>query len=347
MLKHFPAALADSLAAIAADPTFAKAYTRASKCHLSMGNFGQARLLLAQSPVKASAAELAEVERFEKMQQRAAELVSSNPPLALQFLTPLLQHCPGSQKAQALQVQALLAGKQVDKAKLAVDALYREDPSNVEFLYLRGLTFYQQGNLDMAVKHMQQVLSKDPDFSAAMRLFKLIRAMDARKSEGNALFAAEGKAQEAVDKYSEALGLDPTNASYAATILANRAAAFMKLKRWDEALADCEQSLSLKPDNVKVLLRRAACRKEKGDLEEAVRDIEAALRLDSDSDDLKRQLREAKLDLKKSKRKVPPTQHRQQQSITRPTASPSRPSHAHRTLFTDVHSLLLCLLPRG
>ena len=148
---------------------------------------------------------------------------------------------------------------------------------------------------------MWQVLSSDPDFSAAMRLFKQLRLMDTKKAEGNALFTTEGKAQEAVEKYTECLAIDPTNSSYAATILANRAAAHMKLKQWDEAIRDCDLSLEHKADNVKALLRRSTCRKEKGDLEECVRDLEAALRIDSDSDDLKRQLKEAKLNLKKSK----------------------------------------------
>ena len=304
MLKQFQPALQDSLAAIDADPTFSKAYGRASKCYLAMGEFGQARVMLSRSPVKAAAAEVEEVTKYERMQMKAAELLPTNPALALQFLHSLLLHTPANNKALALQIQALINTKQVDKAKLTVDALYREDPKNVEFLYLRGLCFYSQGNLDMALKHMQQVLSSDPDHSPAMRLFKQIRAMEVKKAEGNALFSQEGKAQEAVDKYTEALAIDPTNAAFAATLLANRAAAHMKLKQWDAAIADCDQSLATKADNVKVLLRRSTCRKEKGDLEEAVRDIEAALRVEKDNDDLKRQLREAKLQLKKSKRKV-------------------------------------------
>ena len=129
--------------------------------------------------------------------------------------------------------------------------------------------------------------------------------MDSKKAEGNALFQqGEAKAQEAYDKYTECLALDPSNTAYAAVILGNRAAASMKLKQWDKAIEDCDLSLQYKPDNVKALLRRAACRKEKGELEESVRDIEAALKLDSDSDDLKRQLRDAKMELKKKKRKV-------------------------------------------
>ena len=157
MLKQFPAALADSIAAIESDPTFHKAYNRAAKCHLAMGDFGQARRLLSQSPVKPTAADLAEVDKYERMQQKATELQSSNPHLALQFLSSLLQHCPANKRAHALQVQALINAKQLDKAKATVDALYREDPKNVEYLYLRGLCFYSLGNLDMAMKHMQQV----------------------------------------------------------------------------------------------------------------------------------------------------------------------------------------------
>ena len=232
MLKQYKSALTDALAAIEADPTFAKAYTRASKVHLAMGEFTQARLILTSSPVKPTTAEVEEIAKYERMQSKAAELLPTNPALALQFLHSLLLHTPANTRGLALQVHALIKCHQVEKAKSTVDALYLDDPTNVEFRYLRGLCFYAQGNVDMAKKHMEQVLRADPDYTDAGRLLKQIRLMEAKKEEGNALFKAEGKAQEAVEKYTEALAIDPSNASFAATLLNNRAAAYMKLRKW-------------------------------------------------------------------------------------------------------------------
>ena len=303
MLQQYLPALDDSLQAVQIDPSFSKAYVRASKCYLAMGQYERARDMLRQSK-ESSASEMANIDKYDKMQQKAGEFVTTNPQLALAFLSQLLAHTPANTKAQILQVHALLNTNQLDKAKQAADTLFRADSRNTDVLYVRGLCLYRLGNLDMALKHMQSVLSSDPDYAAAGRLFKQIRAMEARKQEGNTLFATEGKAAEAVEKYTEALAIDPANTAFAAVLLANRAAAYIKLRQWDKAVEDCDKSLDYKADNVKVLLRRSQCKREKKEWEECVRDIEAALKLESDSDDIKRQLREAKLELKKSKRKV-------------------------------------------
>jgi len=53
------------------------------------------------------------------------------------------------------------------------------------------------------------------------------------KDQGNVLFKQQ-KFQEAVEKYSEAAELDPTNAIY----LSNRAMAYSKLERWEDAEND-------------------------------------------------------------------------------------------------------------
>jgi tetratricopeptide (TPR) repeat protein len=59
--------------------------------------------------------------------------------------------------------------------------------------------------------------------------------------------------RDAVDAYTLALNLAPSDAR----LFANRAAAFMRLKRWPDMLADADGALALEPANVKALLRRA------------------------------------------------------------------------------------------
>ncbi|KIY95534.1 WDYHV motif containing 1 [Monoraphidium neglectum] len=76
-------------------------------------------------------------------------------------------------------------------------------------------------------------------------------AEDARL-RGNEAFKA-GDVRDAVDAYTLALNLAPSDAR----LFANRAAAFMRLKRWPDMLADADGALALEPANVKALLRRA------------------------------------------------------------------------------------------
>ena len=63
------------------------------------------------------------------------------------------------------------------------------------------------------------------------------------KARGNKALQ-EGKYDEAVELYGEAIALDPTNHVY----FSNRAAAFAKLNKYKESLTDANKTVELKPD---------------------------------------------------------------------------------------------------
>uniref|UniRef100_A0A182MHR0 Sperm-associated antigen 1 n=1 Tax=Anopheles culicifacies TaxID=139723 RepID=A0A182MHR0_9DIPT len=71
------------------------------------------------------------------------------------------------------------------------------------------------------------------------------------REKGNDNFRAK-EFKEAVEEYDKSLELYPTAACYN-----NRAIAYIKLQRYGEAIADCDQCLALEPANLKALLRKA------------------------------------------------------------------------------------------
>jgi DnaJ family protein C protein 7 len=95
------------------------------------------------------------------------------------------------------------------------------------------------------------------------------------KEAGNAAFKV-GRCQEAIDAYTQALELDPSNNAVNAKLYSNRATASAKLGRHQEAIADCDKALELDADFFKVYLRRADCYMKTEKFEEAVRDYEKA-----------------------------------------------------------------------
>ena len=103
---------------------------------------------------------------------------------------------------------------------------------------------------------------------------------DREKERGNDCFRS-GEVAEAAAHYTRALELHPTNAAYA-----NRAAAHLKLKKWDAVDADCGAALALDPAYAKALTRRCAARIELKRYEEALGDAEAALELAPDNPEL-------------------------------------------------------------
>ncbi len=106
--------------------------------------------------------------------------------------------------------------------------------------------------------HLSEALRADPDNGACAKDIKLMRKVEAAKNSGNDLFKA-GNARAAIDAYTEALGLDPSNRNVCSRVFCNRAAALSKLGEHTRAVEDCTRAIELDESYVKVWRWRRAC----------------------------------------------------------------------------------------
>ncbi|KAL0422101.1 UNVERIFIED_CONTAM: RNA polymerase II-associated protein 3 [Sesamum latifolium] len=116
---------------------------------------------------------------------------------------------------------------------------------------------------------------------------------NSEKELGNEFFKQK-KFVDAIDCYSRSIALSPTAVAYA-----NRAMAYIKLKRFQEAEYDCTEALNLDDRYIKAYSRRSTARKELGKLKESIDDAEFALRLEPQNQEIKKQYAELKSLLKK------------------------------------------------
>ncbi|CBX91266.1 hypothetical protein IAQ61_010623 [Plenodomus lingam] len=98
---------------------------------------------------------------------------------------------------------------------------------------------------------------------------------DALKAEGNKLFA-EKKFAESIDKFTQAIELDPTNH----VLYSNRSGAYASIKDWQKALDDANKVIEIKPDWSKGWGRKGTALHGEGDLVGANDAFEEALKLD-------------------------------------------------------------------
>ncbi|CAG5119653.1 unnamed protein product, partial [Candidula unifasciata] len=94
------------------------------------------------------------------------------------------------------------------------------------------------------------------------------------KDKGNEAFKSQDF-EEAVTYYTRSISLMPSAASYN-----NRALAYLKLKKWDKAIRDCNSVLNTEVDNIKALMRRGTAYKSKHDFKKACKDLEKVLKLE-------------------------------------------------------------------
>lgn len=181
-------------------------------------------------------------------------------------------------------------------------SLLRNNNQDPDALVLRGRILYAQGDNEKAIQHFRQALNCDPDFKDAVKYLRMVQKLERMKEEGNASFKA-GKYQEAVDVYTRALAVDPSNKGTNSKILQNRALCYTRLKKYTPAIADCTRALELDPSYTRARKTKAKALGESGSWEEAVREYKSIQESNPSEPGIAKEIRTAELELKKSKRK--------------------------------------------
>jgi DnaJ family protein C protein 7 len=195
---------------------------------------------------------------------------------------------------------------------------------------LRARILYLEGDNNKAATHCTQALRCDPDNSKARILLKVInfingynfiytlsfltsfflsikflkksKALESQKTAGNEAFSRKDY-KEAYDIYSAALEIDPSNTIMMSKLYSNRSAVLIKLGKITDSLKDMDKALELDPNFVKVLRRRADAYLKLERYEEAVQDLKLAADLEGGNPEIRKELRNAERELKKSHRK--------------------------------------------
>lgn len=95
------------------------------------------------------------------------------------------------------------------------------------------------------------------------------------KQKGNSALE-EGRYEEAIKHYTEAIGLDENNH----VLYSNRSAAFAKAGKYKQALEDAEKTVNLKPDWGKGYSRMGSALAYLGKLNESIKAYETGLQYD-------------------------------------------------------------------
>lgn len=258
--------------------------------------------------------------------------------------SPLVPAAPISWKVISITLLYIRNDSSLQTASGKAIDLLRADQSNSEILLLRARIFLAQGDLAKAIQHCQAALRNDPDLTAARDLMRFSRRVEKVKEEGNAA-AKAGRWSAAKEKYTEGLkelGVGETASTtngessasssssssspslfaniemteggsrlLRATFYSNRATANLKTKAHDEALSDCNATLSLSPSYLKALRTRARVHLALDQFEDSIRDFKEAIENVSPSDSdaetttrsLQRELKEAEMLHRRSLRK--------------------------------------------
>ncbi|CAD6215552.1 GSCOCG00000362001-RA-CDS [Cotesia congregata] len=128
----------------------------------------------------------------------------------------------------------------------------------------------QHDNEKMAQKFSQDEIVNNLTLSGT----ELNIMAEREREKGNEAFRA-GDYHEALTFYNSSLSIDSSINGYN-----NRAITYIKLKRFKEAVDDCNMVLEIEPTNIKALLRRAFATENIGDKSQAIKDYEMIIKLE-------------------------------------------------------------------
>lgn len=307
MLGKYHDALNDAREAVRLDTTFVKGYLRVAKCNIALGDANAALSVLRQ------AGELEPNNRSVRDEMNNAQALlrcidevnkateKADYRTAIFHLDRALDQAVGCRSLKITKAEYLVFLQRFADAQEMVNEILQFDSGNADAIYVRGMCLYYQDNPEAAFNHFQHVLRLAPDHQKARDIYKKAKSLKLKKEEGNEAFK-RGSFQEAFNLYTDALAIDPLNKNTNAKLYFNRATVGSKLNKVEEAIEDCTAAINLDEGYVKAYLRRAKCYQALEKHEEAVRDYEKVTRLDRNQEH-KRLLHEAKIQLKRSKRK--------------------------------------------
>lgn len=307
MMADYTGALNDARHSLQLDDKFEKGYIRVAKCCLALGDLigtEQAikRFLELDATNKALSHEIQSLRSLRELEEKSKACYDNGDFRTCLYHTDnALKIAPACRKYQLLKAECLaLLGRIQEANDIAISIMQRES-ANADAIYVRGLTLYYGDNLDKGIVHFERALVLDPDHKKAKMMRQKSKALKEKKEKGNELFKV-GKHRDALVLYNEALAIDPLNKDTNSKLYYNRALVNTKLGNLKDAVNDCNEALKINDKYLKAILKRAKLYYDLENYEECVRDYETALKMEK-TPEIKNLLRDAKIQLKRSKRK--------------------------------------------
>lgn len=152
-----------------------------------------------------------------------------------------------SEKLKEYKVECLAkTGDTTEALTLSKSIRVGLDQGCPDFWYLKGIIELYGGDSGRAKKFFIEGMRLDPDHKKCRSALMTAKKCEQLKEEGNE-FIKNQKFEEAEQKYTEAINLDPSNKKLNSIIYSNRAQTFIKRKDIFKALDDLNKSLELNP----------------------------------------------------------------------------------------------------
>ncbi|KAA1466817.1 TPR-like protein [Dentipellis sp. KUC8613] len=293
-IKQFLPALADCQTALQEQAPTAKLLNRLGVCYYGTGDVTQALAAFRRALVRDPEYDAAKRYRAKTLalQRNIADFESARSAgrwrkaqdactLCIRALLDEGGAIPHDWRCWEVEVQIALGNW--DAASTAVDNAIQDHIKSSMLAMLRGLVLFFSGKPALAAQQLVASLELDTDNQRARDYLGRVRSVEVLMERGKAHFL-DCQYRKAIDVYDQILEVigqkkeEGEGGYMRAAILSNKATAYLKLFRLPEALSCANISLSLNPKSFKALRTRAKIHKQNRNYDDAVKDLNRALR---------------------------------------------------------------------
>jgi len=307
-MKKYLKCIEDCNETLRQDPKFVKALKRKAKSLFLLGKLHDARQEYRKAMEMDSADasiknELKELESVEKLLNEATVSMENKKYTdALMEIKRGLSYCPDFNELKIKQIECLAKMGHAENAIQLSNQCFNDLSTNLDYLHARGLALLYNGQPDIAKKTLMEGLRLDPDNQKCRTTVKKLKAQEEFKEKGNTEFKT-GNHEAALKSYTDSIEIDPNNKTICSMLYYNRASVYMKMKKFKEALVDCNKAIELNESYAKAYVKRADIRVEMEEFEEAMKDLKQAKQIEPHYQGLNQKLQETELARKKAARK--------------------------------------------
>ncbi|KAH9840767.1 uncharacterized protein C8Q71DRAFT_889623, partial [Rhodofomes roseus] len=302
VLKDHAAALGDYQRALqllkaALPATAASVLVKIAHCHLSLGAPSAASLAVrnALSADPANEAALALKKRVSGIDSGVEAYQGAKARRQWKAVRLAYEACRKAYEAyggglpvemRCYEVEVDVAEAKWAEALAARSAILAIHPKSIEALLMRALVLFLTADLGEAVKQTHAALKLDPDNADAKAARTRYKSVMDLKEDGNGRFRT-GDLTGAIAKWTSALSLvaekeeEGNGGRIRSTLLLNRSRARLKVGQHPDALKDVNAAGKLDPDNVKIVVTRARIYVGLELFDTAIQDFKDALQADA------------------------------------------------------------------
>ena len=180
--------------ALQIDSNWKKALHRKGQALRAMGHLSQARRayrsLLEIDPKSTTAQKgIKQVDALERKFSSAEKLLERGKYReAYDKAVEIMKKCTDAPRMHKVKLNYMIEMKMYDEVTKYSTYLLRKKIDDNEVLLIRAKAFYWNSNFSLCMKHLQQVLRRDPDYRPAQKQLKQLRKLEKTKKRANGMF---------------------------------------------------------------------------------------------------------------------------------------------------------------